>query len=60
MVPHVVSHIVLSLSLVEEQRTAFPGKMLLAHVSSVLLLPFADHYNIISAVKLKIIAGNMF
>ena len=48
MVPNLDDHIVLTLILVETQRTAFPLQKLVAHISGDLPLPFTDCYDITS------------
>ena len=58
MVPNVDYQIVLSLTLVEKQRRAFPRQKFAAHisVSGGLTLPSADRYDVTSGAKLKIVA----
>ena len=50
------SHIVLTLSLIEKQRTVFPRKKLVAHISGGFPLPSTDRYDLSNEAKLKIIA----
>ena len=56
MVPNVDSHIVLTLTLVEKQRTAFPRQKLVAYISGGLPLPSIDRYDVTSEAKLKIMS----
>ena len=56
MVPNLDSHIVLTLTLVDEQKTAFPRQKLIAHISGGLPLPSTDRYDVTSGAKKKIMA----
>ena len=48
MVPNVVSHIVLSLVLVQKQKTTFSWQNMVANISGGLPLPSADRYGVTS------------
>ena len=56
VVPNVDSHIVLTLTSVEKQRTTFPRQKLVAHISGGLSLPSTDRFDVTSGVKLEILA----
>ena len=56
MVSNIAFHIVLSLTLVEEQRTTFPRQKMVVHISGGLSLPSANHYDVTRGETLKIMA----
>ena len=60
MIPNVDSHIVLTLTLFEKQRTAFHRQKMDAHVSDSLPLPSTDRYDVTSGTKLNIMAVSKF
>ena len=56
MVPNVDSHIVLTLTLVEKQRTTFPLQKMLAFISDGMPLPSTNPYDVTRGAKIKMMA----